>query len=533
MKKLYVFILLILPAILVFTAALLHYANGPYWIGFNSDPEYLYLVNSLALAESKETPTTGNPGTTLQMLGAATLKISHALDFSEKESLEISVLKNSEYYLTIINIILIIINTCLLFIIGLTVFTLTKNIWLSLLLQFSPFLSNGTLTQGLSRISPEPLLLCAGLLFLLILVKMVFNKNLTKSARWYMIALALVSGFGMATKLTFLPLLIIPLFVLQKLRNKIGFLFLTGISFILWTWPIIPQYKTLFEWYYRILTHTGYYGLGNVGIINLEVYLENMTFHFLCNPLFFFIWFFAAGFILRFIWFSATRKKSWQDTSFRILVAVTVAQLCAVLIVAKYPVERYLLPALSLSGFMLFLIFVYLRRLDCFSRFEIRKVVLFVAIFFILISAWRIYDIKNVFTQKLQIKQESLAIYNKLEDEYKNYLKISYSFPSFLSSSPAAALAFGNFFIGNGLYSEALQKIYGEAYFYNGVSGIFNTWTKEFSIEDIILKGHGDKVILYGTPLHMYSNNKIICTTDSNSSTWKRWWSIEDIIFAV
>ena len=109
---------------------------------------------------------------------------------------------------------------------------------------------------------------------------MVFNKNLTKSARWYMIALALVSGFGMATKLTFLPLLIIPLFVLQKLRNKIGFLFLTGISFILWTWPIIPQYKTLCEWYYRILTHTGYYGLGNVGIINLEVYLENMTFHF-------------------------------------------------------------------------------------------------------------------------------------------------------------------------------------------------------------------------------------------------------------
>ena len=99
MKKLYVFILLILPAILVFTAALLHYANGPYWIGFNSDPEYLYLVNSLALAESKETPTTGNPGTTLQMLGAATLKISHALDFSEKDSLEISVLKNSEYYL--------------------------------------------------------------------------------------------------------------------------------------------------------------------------------------------------------------------------------------------------------------------------------------------------------------------------------------------------------------------------------------------------------------------------------------------------
>lgn len=530
MKKMYVFILLILPVILVFTAALLHYANGPYWIGYNSDPEYLYLVNSLALAESKETPTTGNPGTTLQMLGAATLKITHVLNFSVNDSLEYSVLKNPEYYLTVINIILIIINTCLLFIIGLRVFTLTKNIWLSLLLQFSPFLFNGTLTQCLSRISPEPLLLCAGLLFLLILVKMVFNKDLSKSTHWYMIALALVSGFGMATKLTFVPLLIIPLFVLPKLRNKIGFLFMTGISFVLWTWPIIPQYKTLFEWYYRTLTHTGYYGLGNVGIINLEVYLENMIFHFLCNPLFFLIWFFAVGFILRFIWFSATRKKSWQDTSFRILAAVTVAQLCAFLIVAKYSVDRYLLPALSLSGLMLFLMFVFLKRLDCFSRFEVRKVVLFFAIFFIMISAWRIYDIKNVYAQKLQIKQESLAIYNQLEDEYKNYLKISYSFPSFRSSSPAAALAFGNFFIGNGLYSESLQKIYGENYFYDGLSGIFHTWTKEYSIEDFILKGHSDKAILYGPPLHTHNNNKIIFLIDSNPYFWKRWLSIEDVI---
>lgn len=190
MKKIPVFVLLILPAVLIFTAAILHYAQGPYWI--HSDPEYLYLLNSLALTESKQAGTTGNPGTTLQILGAATLKISHALDFSEKDSLEFAVLKNPEFYLTVINIVLVTFNTLLLFILGLVTFNLTKNIWLSLLLQSSPFISNAILTDGLPRISPEPLLLFTGLLFALILLKMAYDNNLSKSSHWYMIILALV-----------------------------------------------------------------------------------------------------------------------------------------------------------------------------------------------------------------------------------------------------------------------------------------------------------------------------------------------------
>ena len=66
MKKVHLFVLLILPAALVFTAAVLNYARGPYWISYNSDPEYLYLLSSLSLAESKQVETTKNPGTTIQ-----------------------------------------------------------------------------------------------------------------------------------------------------------------------------------------------------------------------------------------------------------------------------------------------------------------------------------------------------------------------------------------------------------------------------------------------------------------------------------
>lgn len=529
MKKLHIFFLLVLPAALVFTAALLHYVQGPYWIGHNSDPEYVILINSLALAESKETSINVHPGTTLHILGAATLKISHALAFSEKESLEISVLKNPEFYLTAINIVLITFNAILLFIIGLTALKLAKNIWLSLLLQFSPFFFNVTFTQGLSRVSPEPLLLFASLLFLLILMKMVFKEKLYESAHWYMIVLALVSGFGMATKVTFAPLLIIPFFVLPKFRNKICFLFLTSLSFILWTWPVLSQYNILFNWYYRILTHTGYYGLGSMGIINTETYFRNMIYMFLVDPLFFLIWIFSAGFILVFGWLRwdrATKKSVWQDTSFKILAALVVAQLCSILITAKHPPIRNLLPFINLAGFTLFLIFVYLQRMDYLNHLNIKKVIIVVSLFFILSSAWRIVEIKNVLLQNFQIKQESLDLYSRLENEYKNCLKIYYFHPLLFSSSPVSALAFGNFFITKGLYSETLQKIYGEAYFYSLWSGNFTTWTKGLSIEDIIAKAPGNKVIIYGPP----NSNKIkICMTDSNLYSRMRGWSIEDV----
>jgi hypothetical protein len=518
MKKLYILLLLILPSILALTAASLWYTQGPYWISNNSDPEYLYLLNSLAMTQSEQTGTTGNPGTTLQMLGAAVLKITHSLDLSEKDNLEFAVLKNPEFYLTVINIVLVAFNVLMLFILGLITFHVTKNIWLSLLLQFSPFLSNTLLTDSLPRVSPESLLLCTGLLFVLILIKMAHDKNLPESANRYTIILALVSGFGVATKLTFIPLLIIPLLIFPKLRNKIGFLILTGLGFILWTWPVISQYKILIGWYYKILTHTGFYGFGNPGILDTGIYLRNIINMLLLNPLFFLILVFSIGFILiSGLSFAGKdkpgRKNPWHDIFFRLLVAVTLAQLFAVAIAAKHFIGRYLLPVMSLTGFMIFLIFVYLRQLDCFKRVSIKKIYMLAGVIILMGFSWRIADIKSLITWHMQIRNEAFAINQILDNEYKDYLKIRV----YRCSSPVCALAFGNFYVNNGLFSESLQKIYGDVYFFNelnsGANGNFHTWTSGLS-EDNVLKENGSKIIFQGSPLR-YLGDTLVCKTGS------------------
>jgi len=70
------------------------------------------------MAESKQVFYTDHPGTTLQILGSAVLKIAHALDLSAKDSLSFAVLRNPEFYLTVINGVLISLNAILLFMIG-------------------------------------------------------------------------------------------------------------------------------------------------------------------------------------------------------------------------------------------------------------------------------------------------------------------------------------------------------------------------------------------------------------------------------
>lgn len=531
MKKNQVIILFIIPAIFAFAAVLLHDAHGPYWIGYNSDPDYLYLINSLALAEFKKTITTGNPGTTLQMLGALTMHIVHFLDYSSSESLETSVLRNPEYYLTIINIVLIMLNAIMFFIIGYETFSLMKNMWLSLMLQSSPFLANGMLTHGLLHVSPEPLLMFSCSLFVIVLLKIIRLGNISRmpDVYYFIVASALICGFGMATKITFFPVMIIPFFILPRLRNKILFLIITLLSFILWTWPIVFQYKNLLHWYCKILTHTGYYGLGAPGMVDGNVYFRGLLYLLSGYPLCFLILFFAAFFMI-INWRLLGKKEAGMDVSARILIALIVAQLCAVVISAKHPADRYLIPVFSLSGFMLFLMF-HQKKSDYSRLFGSIKRVSVFAVVIVLVMGLRIYDVKNIYVQKKQIKQEALFIHDKLEKEFKDSLKIAYCIPSLgCSPHPASALSFANFFIADGLYSAQLQKIYGDFWLYNILNGKFYTWTTELSGDDVIELGSVRGIIFYGSPLYLYGD-KIVSFAVAHSNQGIKALSIENIIF--
>jgi len=529
MKKSYLFVLLILPVMLVLTAFILRYAHGPYYICSDTEQDYIYLISSLAMAESKQVFYTDHPGTTLQILGAVTLKISHVLDYSEKDSLEYAVLKNPEHYLTMINIVLIALNAMMLFVIGLVTYHLTKNIGWSLLLQFTPFFSGIPLRWGLIQVSCEPLLLFVSMLFMLVLLKMVVSENLSGSIIGYAIVLAVVSGFGVATKVTFAPLMLIPLIALPKLRNKMVYLFLSGLSFVLWTWPIHLLYERIFKRIYHIITHTGWYGTGSSGVIeivSLKNNLMNALTGFLTEPVYPILFFFIPFAILLVVRHSKTVKATWKDISFRVMVAILFAQIFTGMIVVKQSAERYALPVLCLTGFLIFLIFIALQRHSDRGRLNNKKIIYIVFIIILFGGLWRAIAVKNLFTDYLQVKQESLTTQSITQNEYGNYLNIS----SYMTPSRITALCYGNYMtsynylydddmrrniFSKGLYSSYLQNIYGEAYFYNKFSGRFYTFKDEFLIEDMIFKKNIDKIIFHCPPFFRNNNDMLPCMSGS------------------
>jgi hypothetical protein len=149
MKKLFCYLsLLILPLMIVLTTLYLNKARGPYWLGMNYDPAYMYLLNSLNVARMKNVGHIDNPGTPLQVAGAVVMRIVHFISNHPKDDLQAHVLKNPEIYLAIMNKVFLGLNTLMLIIMGIVTFWITKDVMISLILQSSPFFSGSTLIYG-------------------------------------------------------------------------------------------------------------------------------------------------------------------------------------------------------------------------------------------------------------------------------------------------------------------------------------------------------------------------------------------------
>ena len=136
--------LLIIPGIVFFLALLLSDIKGPYYLGQNSDPEYVYLFSALNIATFEAPRHTDHPGTTLQLLGATVIRASYF--FTGRKSLVEDVLSRPEHYLRLMNIVLILLYSITLSAGGLKGFRVSGRLSVALILQTSPFLFNVKVT---------------------------------------------------------------------------------------------------------------------------------------------------------------------------------------------------------------------------------------------------------------------------------------------------------------------------------------------------------------------------------------------------
>jgi hypothetical protein len=476
MKQIYYLSFLLLPLLLVITAIFLNHARGPFWLGTNLDPEYVYLLNSTNLANIKGVGHIDHPGTPVQILGAVTLRVVYFFNFSAKDNFHTDVLKRPEYYLKAISTVMVILNALMLLALGGFTFMLMGNIWLSLWLQLVPFLSITLLQFGLTRVTPEPLLLFSSVLMIIMMVLWAHvipgaDNGKTLEHTFIIIFFGLITGFGIANKITFFPMMAIPLIIVPRLRNKFFYLVISAVSFVIFTLPIIRMYPRFFDWIHNLLTHSGHYGGGPSQLIATDKYIKNMKQLLVNNPFFSIVLALAVVIVMAGLFIPKLRNISISNIYFKCLAAAAAAQAAGLLMVSKHSASHYLLPGLTLSGVMVFFIFFYLKHvLDHFGidlKYLVFPLVFLLAVSLILINPpWQI---KRTIDRLNSIKEKSLALHQHVKDNYKDYAKIYY----YRSSSPEYALKFGND-LSRSYHSQGLEQLYRNVYFYD-------IWTKRFA----------------------------------------------------
>ncbi len=446
--------LLILPIFGVVLSTILGNYRGAYWWGLNFDPEYQYLLNSASIALQKAPAYTDHPGTTLQILGSIVLKASHFWQASIDSSIEPlaqDVLLRPETYLNHIHIVILGFVAASILAVGLISFRLSKNLALSLILQVAPFLSDTTI-RTLNRVSPEPLLLCLSQM-LVLLCLLYLHDRLSDRSRWLWIGLGICFGVGMATKVTFLPI-ILSFLPIAGFKLKFLALLVAMLSFAIATLPIVNQYPRMFGWLTSIATHTGQYGSGNEGVIDVANIPQTLNRLVTGNPFYFSLIVLSTG---GWLWFRFQSRQEREQIDLETMIAsqkllkvlgiILAIAWVQIAITIKHPAAHYLMPSLGLSGLLIFVqvrlwqITAAHRHLLTIERWlsvAVLTICLSIASSQIWSTVSTTISFANDYTQELTKTQTSI------DRNYPTCLRVRY----YISPSQAYALAVGDEYSG-------------------------------------------------------------------------------------
>jgi hypothetical protein len=496
-KKLQIAFLIFVPLIFLFIG--LRFDRTKY----GTDPESAYLMNGLNIASGKAVGHFDNPGTTVQIYSAIVLRVTHFFRFSDHD-LQTDVLLNSEYYIEVLRIGFIVLNACVLLILGLVAFSLLGNFWAGLLLQTAPFLSVTLIEECFTKVAPEQLLFTTIALLIILLLKFYTSKEPDKVG--YALLFGVLAGFGMATKMTFLPVLIIPFIILSGKRNK--WIYVASIipSFVLFTLPAVTGYLHMANWFLNLGTHTGTYGQGNSGVIDAKVYFNSLLSIAEFNKALVTVMSVTVLVLLYNVFFTRKLKPEKTNKEFYILSALLISQAGSILMVAKhYHSNHYLFPALSLTGFVLVFIFILIKQ---YLPEQKRKIFQFVlpgiVVVVIGVSLLNIPFMAMAYKGYRDSNKSTDETFAQLDRDYRDFVKVYY-YP--VSFNEYSSLRWGNVYSKQ--YSiEKLMQLFPEGLFYNVWEKSFQLWETNISTREFVKK-YGGRILLVGGP-RTYEEFKIV-----------------------
>lgn len=485
-------LLMIIPIGIIITAFALRHNAGPFWLGFNYDPDYAYLMNALNLVEGKDIGHYDHPGTPVQMFGALSIRIIYRLNPNHQSTIAADVIKNPELYLWTINTIIVIITAGLAAYIGWLLYTLTGSVWLSLIGQSVPFFDPSILANSLTKVAPEALLLPEVMLIIILLLHL-YKKRAAINAIVTPILFGIIVGLGLATKLTFLPIILLPLPLFNKGRFFVLYVVSLVGSFYIFTLPIVSHYGEFFGWVKRLSTNAGRHGDAGSQLVRLEAFKNNLLRINDTFPYLGFLILLAIGVIVVGLW-SRKRAKDFAYFELRILLAIVLVEVMSIaMVVVKDALpSHYLLPSLSLLAALVVSLVLFVRSAPLqpiakhllFSLVGAITLAVYVSTYRGIINVYKVAGL-----QKIQLTR----VYEMVQSQYQDYAKVRY----FRSSDPSFALEFGNRFALSA-HQKMIDHIYPNDYYYDLAKNQYYKYGRAYEISEL-LSSYDGKVILVGT----------------------------------
>ncbi len=323
---------------------------GPFYLS-RIDPEFVYLLNGLncSILEFGRIGHVDHPGTPFQLLTGLFIRFTHLL-FGQGPIVE-DVISRPELYFSMASVLLTVITAWIILWLGKTASRTGARLFGVFVLQSSVFMTT-VLINIPYRYMPDRMLMIIVLLVIGFTYKFIYQKNY--SATKFAIYSGILMGVGFVTKFNFLPLLVIPVFMLDKWKGRFiyagTFSIATFVSFM----PIFDKIGYFESFIVGIINHDGLYGSGAEQVFNMQKFFHNIVLIFQFNISFTIVFVAAFVFLAVLLFRPVTRKENPME--FRFLLAYMVVMAVSLVMISKHYKNHYLIPVMSLTAFVFYVI---------------------------------------------------------------------------------------------------------------------------------------------------------------------------------
>jgi hypothetical protein len=287
----------------------------------------------------------------------------------------------------------------------------------------------------------------------------------------------LVCAFGIVTKLTFFPLILIALLCCRSRKILVAFTisFFFALAFVLL--PIYAQLGRLMKWGFDLTVHSGRYSTGNIGVPQSSVYLSSLSNLIKTEPLILIIPVVATFVLLAFSLLPKKQPAPMEISRITVLAlfAIQVFSLCAI---AKEVAPHYLIPLFISTGLNLVFLLQACRNVN---ESKLKKTAGYTALISLLAAGAKgfVEETPNLYSDLQKQRVELVRLYRHAEEVTKNDVRVDY----FFSDSPLFPLCHGNNYAG-GAFSQRLASMYPNALFFDVFNSKFETFTAFINPEE-------------------------------------------------